>query len=199
MPVQHVKSRPIIIGLTGGIASGKSTATSYLDKKGIAVIDSDRIVKDAWLTNFNMLHDIEVLFHTLDKKVIAEKIFEHDDLRAKLNAIVHPYVFKMIENQLSALRDEDIVVIDMPLLFEVGYEKRVDYTAVIYVSEDEAMKRLMARDQINEETAKKRIHAQMPIDKKKAMADFVLDNMLDKENLYQLIDYMLRSIEEDEE
>ncbi len=194
MPVQHAKNKPIVIGLTGGIATGKSTASSYLKKQHIPVIDSDEIVKDLWNENQEMLSDIKSVFHTLNKKTIANIIYNDTILRNELNAIVHPYVFAEIRKQLKTLQYEKIIVIDMPLLFEVGYQNRVDYTAVVYVDKNDAKIRLMVRDSVSDQEAEKRIAAQMSIDEKCILADFVLDNSKSKAVLYETIDYMLRSI-----
>ena len=194
MPVQLVKNRPIIVGLTGGIASGKSTATKYLLSRGYKVIDSDLIVKDLWINKARMLKEIESVFHTLNKRVIAERVFRDKTLRDELNAIVHPYVFETIRQQLKLYKDEKIIFIDMPLLFEVGYQKQVNYTAVVYTHPDVAKIRLMMRDGMTDVDAEKRIKSQMSIDRKCQMADYVLDNSNDKHVLYNAIDRMLRSM-----
>ena len=145
-----------------------------------------------------MLDQIASVFHTLDKKVIAMSIFSDTQLRTQLNDIVHPYVFDAINKQLMALKDESIVVIDMPLLFEVGYQNQVDFTALIYVDEKTSKTRVINRDHLEEDQANARIKSQMPIEEKKALADFVLDNRGTKESLYQAIDQMLGSLKHEE-
>ena len=199
MSVRHVKNRPIVLGLTGGIASGKSIASHYLESLRIPVIDSDQIVKDLWLKDHDMLDRIESVFHTLDKKTIAQTIFSDDTLRLVLNQIVHPYVFDEINRELKSLRDEVLVVIDMPLLFEVGYQDQVDYTAVVYVDEETALKRLIQRDGLSEFDAKARIHAQIPINQKCDLSDYVLDNTKSETELYKQIDLMLGKIKDEEQ
>ncbi len=199
MPVQHVKNKPIIVGLTGGIATGKSTASKYLLSQGYKVIDSDAIVKELWSKEQPMLAEIESVFHTLNKRVIAESIFEDKMMRDKLNAIVHPYVLETIKQRLKALQDEKVIIIDMPLLFEVGYQQNVDYTAVVYAKPQTAKIRMMMRDGITDIDAEKRIAAQMSIDSKRHLADFVLDNTKDKHTLYKAIDRMMRSIINEEQ
>lgn len=194
MPVQVVKNKPIIIGLTGGIATGKSTVCQYVLRLGYTVIDSDAIVKTLWESNHSMLEDIKSLFHTLDKKAIASKIFDDASYRKQLNKLVHPYVFKEIKKQLKKRIDDPIVIIDMPLLFEVGYQNHVDYTVVVYTDSKTALSRLMMRDGLTKKNAEKRIAAQMPIEDKKEKADYLLNNMQDKASLYEAIDHMLRSI-----
>lgn len=198
MSVRHVKNRPILIGLTGGIASGKSTAARYFESLNIPVIDSDLIVKHLWLHQHDMLDQIETVFHTLDKKVIATTIFSNEILRETLNGIVHPYVFLEIARMVKSLKDETMLVIDMPLLFEVGYQDQVDYTAVVCVNKEIAIKRVMARDHLSFEEASKRVASQMPIEEKCEKADYILDNQKDKETLYKAIDHMLGSILDEE-
>lgn len=199
MPVQHVKDRPIIIGLTGGIASGKTTASKYFESHLIPVIDSDAIVKELWLTQHDMLDQIESVFNTLDKTLIASSIFSDKERRETLNRIVHPYVFDEINRKIKSLRDERMIVIDMPLLFEVGYQDQVDYTALVYTDEQTALKRLVERDGLSKIAAKQRVEAQMPIEEKRKIADFVLDNTGDEPQLIEHIENMLGSIWDEEQ
>lgn len=199
MSVQHVKNKPYIIGLTGGIASGKSTASTYFKSKGIEVIDSDVIVKNLWKENEEMIQKAESLFgfkiNTMaDKKKISQLIFTDKKLRMKLNDIVHPYVFHTIDEKISEFNEKDIVVIDMPLLFEVGYEKKCDITCLVYVDLKTQIERLTSRDYISEEKALTKIKAQMDLEEKKVKADIIFDNQMDLNFLYFQIDQFLRGI-----
>ena len=199
MSVQHVKNKPYIIGLTGGIASGKSTASAYFKSKDIEVIDSDLIVKVLWENEEEMIHKAESLFGfpiktKADKKKISSLIFDDKKLRSKLNEIVHPYVYHKIEEQLNQLENHRLVVIDMPLLFEVGYDKKCDITCLVYVNQDIQVERLMKRDAISKEKALTRIEAQMSLDHKKLKADIIFDNQMDLNFLYYQIDQFLRGI-----
>ena len=199
MSVQHVKNKPYIIGLTGGIASGKSTASAYFKSKDIEVIDSDLIVKALWENEEEMIHKAESLFGfpiktKADKKKISSLIFDDKKLRSKLNEIVHPYVYHKIEEQLNQLENHRLVVIDMPLLFEVGYDKKCDITCLVYVNQDIQVERLMKRDAISKEKALARIEAQMSLDHKKLKADVIFDNQMDLNFLYYQIDQFLRGI-----
>ncbi len=194
MSVQHAKNKPLILGLTGGIATGKSTASEYFEQLGIPVIDSDLIVKELWLHHQEMLEQIESTFHTLDKKKIATIIFSDKKSRQLLNQIVHPYVFITIQDILKSFKDERMIVIDMPLLFEAGYEDQVDVTAVVYTDLYTAKARVMERDHLSKKDAELRINAQLPIEEKCRLADYILDNTCDEKKLYRDIDQMLRSI-----
>ncbi len=201
MSVQTVKNKPFIIGLTGGIASGKTTASEYFATKDITVIDSDTIVKKLWKENQEMIQKAESLFGfqiktIADKKKISQLIFSDKKLRMKLNDIVHPYVYLEIESKISNMDHQKLVVIDMPLLFEVGYEKRCDVTCLVYVDLKTQIERLMKRDSLTKDEALKKIKAQMSLDEKKVKADVIFDNQMDLNYLYYQIDQFLRGIQD---
>ena len=196
MSVQHVKSK--IIGLTGSIATGKTTASNYLKKLGYFVIDSDQVVKDLWQSNDQMIKKVVFAFN-LDRKTdivnqLRSFIFKDQQQLKQLNRIVHPYVFEVIQQQLMKNKDKDIIFIDMPLLFEVGYDRSCDETWLIYVTKDIQLKRLMKRDGISEVAATDRINQQMDIDQKKELADVVFDNTKDKHHLYKQILKQLKEV-----
>jgi len=200
MSVKTVKNKSYIIGLTGGIATGKSTAANYFAKKNIPVIDSDLIVKTLWKNNIKMKSEAEMLFgftinQKNDFKKIATLIFNDKKLRMKLNDLIHPYVFLEIEKELKALKDHPIIVIDMPLLFEVGYEKKCDIVCLVYISKQTQLNRLMIRDQISIEQATKKIEAQMDIEHKKLKADVILDNEAEIDYLYFQIDQFIKGVQ----
>ncbi len=199
MSVQIAKNKPYIVGLTGSIASGKSTAADHFKSRNIPVIDSDVIVKDLWRENNDMILKAESLFgfpikSETDKEKIKKLIFDDKKLRLKLNEIIHPYVFKKINDQLITFENEKIVVIDMTLLFEVGYDKKCDVTCLVYVSKPIQLMRLMSRDDLLEKDAKKLINGQMSLDTKKMKADVIFDNESDLDYLYYQIDQFIRGI-----
>jgi dephospho-CoA kinase len=181
MSVPDVSIKPIIIGLTGGIASGKSTALAHFKKLNIPVIDSDQIVRNLWQSNNDMIQKAESHFgfsiHTSeDRKKLSEIIFKDQIEREFLNKIVHPYVFKQIEIEKKFLKSSSIIVIDMPLLYEVSYQKKCDYVLVVYVDLKTQLRRLMKRSHLTKSDALNRINAQMPLEEKAKLADVVLDN-----------------------
>ena len=159
MSVQVVKNK--IIGLTGGIASGKSTVSQYLQKKGYQVIDSDLIVHELWKSNESMKKKVISTFElNKDEDIIKSLktfVFKDEEALEQLNQIVHPYVFKAIEEKLKTMKDETIIFIDMPLLFEVGYQSEVDETWLVYVTQSIQIKRLMKRDHMSFVAAVERI------------------------------------------
>jgi len=202
MSVQAVKTKPILIGLTGGIGSGKTTASNYFQSLGIPVIDCDLIVKRLWKENFEMVKRIEETFgfpieNDLDRKKLAKIIFNQNKKREILNRIVHPYVFHEVEIEKSFYMDRELIVIDMPLLIEVDYIQKVDYVLVVYVSEETQKTRLIQRDQLSLDEATKRIKAQMPLDEKCAFADVVLNNETTICDLYYQIDSFLRGLKDE--
>lgn len=199
MSVQTVKTKQTIIGLTGGIGSGKTTAANHFKSLDIPVIDSDEIVKHLWSYDEEMKKEIEQTFGIVistkdDKKMFAKKIFEDEEKREKLNDIIHPRVFQQIEILKKTHKQDKIIVIDMPLLIEVGYQQKVDKVMLIYVDEHTQLKRIMARDHLSKKDALSRIQAQMSLGDKKVYADYILDNKDSIEALYYKIDEIVRGI-----
>jgi len=199
MSVQNVKNNPIIIGLTGGIASGKTTASAYFTKLNIPLIDSDLIVKDLWENNQEMILKVESFFGLSinryeDRKKLGHLIFHDQEKREILNRIVHPYVFDKIEQLKNLYKNYHAIVIDMPLLIETGYQELCDYVLVVYVNLETQIKRLMTRDQVSREEALARIHSQLLLEEKIKHADLILDNNQEKEDLYLQIDSFVRGI-----
>jgi dephospho-CoA kinase len=181
MSVPNVSAKPIIIGLTGGIASGKTTALAHFKKLNIPVIDSDQIVRNLWESNNDMIQKAESHFgfsiHTsLDRKKLSDIIFKDQNQRETLNKLVHPYVFKQIEIEKKLLKESTVIVIDMPLLYEVSYQKKCDYVLVVYVDLKTQLRRLMRRSHLTKSDAFIRINSQMPLEEKAKLADVVLDN-----------------------
>ncbi|MDY0074364.1 MAG: dephospho-CoA kinase [Acholeplasmataceae bacterium] len=202
MSVQTVKHKPYLIGLTGGIASGKSTASNTFKSLGIPVIDSDEIVSNLWKQDIDMVKEIEEAFgYSMDgkgKKQLAIDIFQDDLKRAKLNRIVHPKVFYQIEELKKQYANEPYLVIDMPLLLEVGYQKQVDIVCLVYVDQETQLKRLINRDQLAYEDAYMRINSQMSLEEKKSLSDVIFDNTGSIEYLKTSIKDFLKHLEDEE-
>lgn len=196
MSVQHAKSK--IIGLTGSIATGKTTASNYLKKLGYFVIDSDQIVKMLWQSNNQMIKKVVHTFDLDPKKDVVMQlrtfVFKNSTQLEQLNHIVHPYVFEVIQKKVLQNQDKDVIFIDMPLLFEVGYDQSCDETWLIYVTKEIQLKRLVKRDGLSIEAASDRIEQQMDIEKKRMLADVVFDNTKDKHTLHKQLLKQLRGI-----
>ncbi|WP_077214206.1 dephospho-CoA kinase [Bacillus dakarensis] len=176
----------IIVGLTGGIASGKSTVSNMLKEKGITVIDADveaRLAVDIGEPAYNEIVNYfgqEVLHEdgSINRPKLGELIFNDLEKRTKLNSIVHPAVrARMDEKRIRAIEnDEKIVIMDIPLLFESKLKSTVEKTLLVYVDEETQLKRLMERNNFTEEEARSRILSQMPLKDKVSLSDAVIDN-----------------------
>lgn len=176
----------LIVGLTGGIASGKSTISSYYQSLNIPIIDADiesrlavekgepAYLKIASHFGKGVLHSDE----TLNRQKLGEIIFSNEEERRVLNSIVHPDVRRrMDEKQKKAVESgEKVVILDIPLLFENKLNHTVDRTILVYVDQDTQITRLMKRNDLSYEQALKRINAQMPLQEKLALADEVINN-----------------------
>ncbi|MGN8045979.1 dephospho-CoA kinase [Bacillus sp. 22190] len=179
----------LVIGLTGGIASGKSTVSQMIKEKGIRVVDADIIAKEAVSKGSAALHQIvqtfgeEVLLPNgeLNRQQLGAIIFSDEEKRKKLNAIVHPEVRKeMLEQRDEGVsNNETFVVLDIPLLFESKLEGLVDRIIVVYTTPELQLSRLMNRNDLSEEEALNRIHSQQPLEEKCQKADCVIENTKD--------------------
>ena len=193
-----------IIGLTGGIASGKSTVTSYLKAKGYPVIDADRVVHDLQVPGGALYRVLvehfgrEILDERgeLDRAVLGQRIFSNPSERDWSNRVQG----QLIRQALANARDRqatqsDLFFMDIPLLIEQGYEEWFEAVWLVAVSKETQLKRLMERNHLSELQAKERIAAQMPLDEKRAHADLVLDNNGDLTTLYARLDAALKQLE----
>ena len=184
-----LKNMRKIIGLTGGIASGKSTVAHLFIDEGVYVIDSDQLAKDiqtrpAVIKQTAALFGAEIIINgELDRVKLAKIVFSDAQKREQLNALIHPLIRQEIET-LLAMRKNKLVIIDMPLLYEAGFDDMVEEVIVVYATRAQQIERLMARNNLTEAEAIERIDAQMPLDEKVKRADFVLDNTGTKHELY---------------
>ena len=193
-----------IIGLTGGIASGKSTVTSYLREKGYPVIDADQVVHDLQAPGGELYQALvehfgrEVLLDTgdLNRPALAQRIFSSQKEITWSNQVQGDIIRKALARERNRLaKTEDIFFMDIPLLIEQGYLDWFDQVWLVYVTEDTQLERLMERNALTEVQARDRLAAQMPLDEKKAFVDLVIDNNSQRNRLYQEIDRALEQIE----
>ncbi len=177
----------MIVGLTGGIATGKSTFSAELRRLGFLVLDADETAREVTAPGSEALAQIvetfgeEFVLETgeLDRERMGELVFSDAEQRQRLNEIVHPKVRdRMWEQAREHVKGDAtrIVVLDVPLLIEGGTHKLVDVTVLVYVPESLQQARLMQRHGWDEETARRRMDAQLSIEEKRAVADVVLDN-----------------------
>ena len=191
----------IKIGLTGGIASGKSTVSGMLKALDIPVIDADLAAKQvmepgeaAYQKTVEAFGE-EILFpdQTIDRKKLGNLIFNDEAKRKELNGIVHPEVRRHMKRELERLEENGThaAVLDIPLLIESRLTSWVDYVLVVYVGEEVQLSRLMERDQAGDEDARSRINSQMRLEEKSAYADAVINNEGTKEETQsQLLDIL---------
>ena len=185
-----------VIGLTGGIASGKSTVAAMLKGLGATVIDADeasRAVVEPGTPGLEAVVDAfgpEVLDgERLDRWKLGAIVFEDEAARRRLEAITHPLIRAwMAERQREAEeRGEERVVLDIPLLYESGLERGLKAVIVVYAPAEVEMERLMARSALDEGEAGRRIAAQLPIEEKKARATYVIDNSGSREETLEQV------------
>lgn len=192
-----------VIGLTGGIASGKSSVARLLEEQGIPVIDADQLARDAVLPGTTALRQIAAYFGervlagdgSLDRTVLAEIVFADPAARRILEGIMHPAIKKLAEERLAKLRDRKVpVAIYMaPLLIEAGATDRVDEIWVVYVDRETQLRRLMVRDGLSRHQAEQRLDAQMPMTEKAGYGNVVIDNNATPEALVERVMALCRT------
>lgn len=191
---------PKVIGLTGGIASGKSTVSELLSVFGFKVVDADKAAREAVKKRSKGLAQVREVFGDeaidengeMNRRYMGDLVFNHPEKRLELNAIIHPIVRDIMEEEKQEyLKQGYNVIMDIPLLFENELENTVDEVWVVYTSESIQMDRLMQRNNLSLEDAKARVYSQISIDKKSRMADYVIDNLGDKLELKQNLERLL--------
>jgi len=183
----------VVIGLSGGIGSGKSTVSTMLRELGATVIDADAIVHELQAPGMPMVAELAREFGpgildasgALDRKALGAIVFADESARLRLNQIVHPQVGAEFAKRLAAAIEAKarLIVLDIPLLFE-GREsgkgsaasRNVETTVAVWVPEAVQIERQIARDRCTREEALQRVRAQMPLDRKRELADHVIDN-----------------------
>lgn len=196
------------IGLTGGIATGKSTVSNIIRDKGYIVIDADLISKELMEVGKPAYRDVVETFgfkilledESINRKKLARLIFSSKSLRRALNNIVHPYILQEIKRQFNIYcKDNNVVFLDIPLLIEM-YDKiqafniKMDEIWLVYTDRHTQMERLMKRDGLYEKDAMDRINAQLDIESKKKYASKIINNTGDIELLRKNLDQYLSSI-----
>ena len=193
-----------ILGLTGGIASGKSTADVFFREKQIPVIDCDQIAHDILnkgeegyelvLKQFGM--NILKSDQSINRSALGQIVFDDEKQLETLNRITHPLIFQEIQAKIALNNPSknSLVVVDAPVLFEANGQKYCDFTLLIAIPESLQMKRLMLRDRLSKGAALKRIRSQMPLSQKEKLADFVINNTGTKQDLKSKLEQLLLEI-----
>lgn len=175
-----------IIGLTGGIASGKSTIANCLKKLGAPIFDADLEAKNAILPGSPCFQKVLAVFGKeilnqngdVDRNILAEIVFNNATKLKELESIIHGYVWDKAESFIAEQQNKKAkaVVLDVPLLLECGWQHKVDLVWLVSVSESEQIKRAMARSGMTEQEVRARMAKQMSLQEKSKYADFIIDN-----------------------
>ena len=176
-----------VVGLTGGIASGKSVVSNMLRDLGACIIDADETSREVMIPHTKCWEEViasygsELLQEdlTIDRKKLAISVFKDSEQIEKLNRIVHPYIMQRIEEMIEEIKARDpqsLVIVDAALLVETGVYKHYDKLIVVYVSKETQLERLMNRDAMSREEAESRIDLQSPLTQKLKVADYVIEN-----------------------
>lgn len=184
----------IILGITGGIGSGKTTVTNIFSLMNIPVyiadIESKRITATSPIVRQKLIHLFgEELYdgETLNKKLLASHIFTDSEKMNKVNAIIHPEVEKDFKEWIDKHKDEKVVIHEAAILFESGFNQLVDKIITVYTPLEERVKRTMKRDNSTRNEVLNRINNQMSDEKKKELSDFVIVNTNDQSLIEQVI------------
>ena len=175
----------LILGLTGGIACGKSTIANELRSLGAVIVDGDALSRVLTAPEGTALPGIRQLFGdqvfngdgSLNRTVLGSIVFSDEKALQDYNALIHPMLFDLIDQSIQNARDSGaaVCVLDMPLLYEVGLDRLCDKIWCAYVPEEIQIQRLYERNGFDRETSLQRIHSQMSTDEKAARADLVID------------------------
>lgn len=190
------------IGLTGGIASGKTTVSRKLKELGAIILDADKAAGDAvacgtpgWLALKKWLgSDYFQPDGSLNRPKLASLIFTDAAAREKLNNILHPLVIEILKEERRTLKErhpDGIFIWDVPLLIEAGMHKMVEKVILVTLPEDLQIKRLMARDKLSYDKAYSRLRSQMKLEEKKKYADYIIDNTGSIADTYKQVEYFL--------
>ena len=191
-----------LIGLTGGIGTGKSTVSEYLMKMGYKVIDADKISREIVEPNSETLKEIAKVFGekilledgSLNRNRLADIVFTNPDKKVLLDRIMHAKIIDIIMKRAKSYDKEKVVFLDVPLLYETNMDQLVDKVWLVDADIEARISRIMNRDELTREQVIDRINNQMSQAKKIKKADIVIDNSGDKSALYKQINKILNEI-----
>ena len=179
----------LIVGLTGGIVGGKSTVASMFKDLGVKIVDADKLghsvilpYRPAWKKIIRLFgKDFLRKDLTIDREKLGKIVFTNQTLLKKLNEITHPEIIKLIKKEINLAKNktysqEKVLIIDAALIYEAKIDRLMDKIIVVYIDEDEQVKRLIRRNNLSKEEALHRIKSQMSTKEKVKMADYIIDN-----------------------
>ena len=180
----------MIVGLTGGIASGKSTVSNYFREFGAEVLDADVVAKELSEKEENVAKIIEIFGNeildengNISRKKMRERAFLEKDKLKQLNELLHPQIIEVFKNKRENTKEDEIVIFDIPLLFEAGMENLCDTVIVVYISKRVQLERMMKRDRHGLDLAERIIESQMSMSDKIDKADIIINNNCTLEDL----------------
>lgn len=188
------------IGITGSIACGKSTVSDYLIAKGYTIIDADKLGHVA-LTSNDIKRKLAEKFgdeilenNEINREKLGKLVFGNNDNLKILNSIIHPKIKELILKLQEEHKDEDLVFLDIALLYEANFVDLVEKVIVVYADEEVQLERLMTRNSLSKEEALKRIESQMSPQEKASLGDFVINNSYSKEDTFQQIEEIIERL-----
>ena len=193
------------VGLTGGIGSGKSTASQHFSSLGAYVINADEEAKNLISTNETVQNELIAEFGTdiidgtgsVNKKKLARIAFQDQDHQQRLNSVVHPYIYNLIDkefNEVLNVGKHGIFIVDGALIFESGYDVHLDYVIVVTAQLKHRMERALGRETLSREEILKRIEFQWPEKEKVNLADFVVHNDGTEKELHKNIEGLVNKL-----
>jgi dephospho-CoA kinase len=194
------RRRTLVIGLTGGIGTGKSEVSLLLKELGAKIINADHIGHEAYMPHTQVWREVVSAFGEgvlkpngeIDRKKLGDIVFHDPSARARLNAIMHPRMYRMLEERIEELRRRgvEVVVVEAALLIEGGWYPLVDEVWVTYAPEEVVLQRLRERSGLSEEEAKSRIRSQLPFEERAKYATVVIDNSGSLEELRRQVELL---------
>jgi len=199
----------LIVGLTGGIASGKSTIADMFKREGAYIIDIDMISRDVVKPGKPAWQDVVHIFgkevlnedQTLNRKKVGDIVFSDAEKRKKLEEIIHPKITAetlMKINEIAKKDNQAIVIIDIPLLIETDKQDTVNKVVLVYTSPQGQIERLVKRDGLSLEDAHKRLASQMPIENKKKYAHYIINNEEPLKEIQKRVKEIFRELKKEE-
>ncbi len=193
--------KPIVLGITGTIAAGKSMVGRLLGERGITVIDTDQLTHDVLENDLSTKKAIVEQFGSavltddkIDRKKLGKIVFDDEDSRRKLEQIVHPKVVLNCRRRIEELKGEKVVAVLVPLLFEAGVADEYDLIWTVFTSEEVLQKRLGERDKLDAAEIRQRLAAQLPQAEKCKRADQVIDNSFTEAETARQVDLLLTKL-----
>ena len=189
-----------VLGITGGIATGKSSVVQHFIDLGFPIVDADIIARHLLDQNEQAYNEVVKVFGSeilqengeINRQALGALVFNHPDKLKQLDELMAPFLQESILAAIKqASQNQKLVIVDVPLMYEKGYDEWMDQVAVVYCTPNQQLKRLMQRNQLTEKEAKQRMDSQLPIEMKKLLAEVVFDNSNDLTQTIQQVDTWL--------